>query len=127
MSTNQSETPLATAEALVDAAAEKIRELADSLSEVSEVSAEPVDAAVQRAHDQIAGLRNALATRTVIGQAVGLLMGRYDLSADEAFATLVHRSSHTNRKIRDLAAEMLMDANAVAGCPGGVLKSVRMD
>lgn len=52
-------------------------------------------------------LHQALRTREVIGQAVGLLMAKYDLDPDGAFAFLVRTSSHSNRKLRDIAVRMV--------------------
>jgi GAF domain-containing protein len=51
-------------------------------------------------------LRAGLAQRDVIGQAKGILMERYRLTADQAFGLLVRTSSVTNRKLRDLAEEL---------------------
>ena len=58
-----------------------------------------------------AQLYEALRTRTVIGQATGLLMARLDLSPDEAFAELTKMSSYANRKLRDVAATLVAEAN----------------
>lgn len=52
-------------------------------------------------------LNTALETRTLIGQATGIVMERYDLSADRAFDYLVRVSQSSNIKIRDVAAEMV--------------------
>lgn len=54
----------------------------------------------------------ALETRDQIGQAVGLLMERYSISSDRAFNTLVRFSRQTNRKLRDVALELITDAEA---------------
>lgn len=48
-------------------------------------------------------LEEALATRTTIGQAVGLLMAQEALTSDEAFTKLVHVSQNANIKLRDIA------------------------
>ncbi len=45
-------------------------------------------------------------SRTAIDEAKGLLMGRYGLSADEAFNVLKILSSHTNLKVRSLARQL---------------------
>ncbi len=62
-------------------------------------------------HDELARitqenaqLHEALRSRTVLGQATGLLMAALRLSPDEAFAALTKMSSHENRKVRDVAA-----------------------
>lgn len=48
-------------------------------------------------------LKEGLQTRTMIGQATGLLMGQEGLSSDEAFQKLVHLSQNTNVKLREIA------------------------
>ncbi|MGY1619444.1 GAF and ANTAR domain-containing protein [Geodermatophilus sp. SYSU D00691] len=45
----------------------------------------------------------ALASRDVIGQAKGILMERYKITADVAFALLVKTSQDTNRKLTEVA------------------------
>ena len=60
-------------------------------------------------------LQEALRTRKVIGQAIGMLMTAYTLDEDAAFGLLVRTSSVTNVKLRDIAADMVKDANARAG------------
>jgi hypothetical protein len=64
------------------------------------------------ASKEIDGLREALRTRTLIGQAIGILMSEERLSTDEAFAKLVESSSHTNVKLRDVASRMVELADA---------------
>ncbi|MEU8227212.1 GAF and ANTAR domain-containing protein [Kribbella sp. NPDC048915] len=77
-----------------------------------------VHAAVAYADAQRAeNLLAALETRDKIGQAVGLLMERYSITSDRAFETLVRFSRQTNRKLRDVAAELIMDAEAGAHRP----------
>ena len=56
----------------------------------------------------------AIETRDLIGQAVGLLMERYSITSERAFGTLVRFSRQTNRKLRDVAAELISDAEAGA-------------
>ncbi|WP_433784158.1 GAF and ANTAR domain-containing protein [Actinomycetospora sp. CA-101289] len=52
---------------------------------------------------RMAGLNIALSSRDVIGQAKGILMERFDLGQDQAFAMLVRSSQHTNMKLVDVA------------------------
>jgi len=54
----------------------------------------------------------AIETRDLIGQAVGLLMERYSLTANRSFDTLVRFSRQTNRKLRDVAAELIHHAES---------------
>jgi transcriptional regulator with GAF, ATPase, and Fis domain len=51
----------------------------------------------------IENLRDGLETRHVIGQAVGIVMARYRLPENAAFARIVKASQNTNVKVRDLA------------------------
>jgi hypothetical protein len=60
------------------------------------------------------GLREAVQSRDVIGQAKGILMERENLSADDAFATLRHTSQSRNVKVRDLAQQLVDDHEAKA-------------
>jgi GAF domain-containing protein len=57
-------------------------------------------------------LNQALFTRKVIGQAIGILMGRYDLDEDRAFAFLTRVSQDGNTKLRDVAARLVETTNA---------------
>lgn len=52
-------------------------------------------------------LRRALASRTVIGQAEGLLMERFGLDADGAFAVLTRFSQHSNVRLVDVAEKLV--------------------
>jgi hypothetical protein len=70
--------------------------------------------ALEGARKEITTLNEALRTRTTIGKAIGLLMQDKTLSADNAFAHLVEVSSHTNVKIREIAALMVEEADARA-------------
>jgi GAF domain-containing protein len=63
---------------------------------------------------QIDDLHHALRTREVIGKAVGLLMAKYNLGEDAAFGFLVRSSSHSNTKVRDIAARMVAEHVAQA-------------
>jgi GAF domain-containing protein len=59
-------------------------------------------------------LQNALASRAVIDQALGIVMGQNRCTADEAFELLRRASQNRNVKLRDIAAEMV---TAVSGQP----------
>ena len=59
-----------------------------------------------RAIDQ---LQEGMRTRQRIGVAVGILMHRYSMSEERAFAFLVRASSHGNVKLRDVAAAVVRD------------------
>jgi GAF domain-containing protein len=53
-----------------------------------------------------------LQARRVIGQAIGILMERYEMNEDRAFAFLLRASSHGNIKLRAVAEKLVADANA---------------
>ena len=53
---------------------------------------------------EVEQLSEGLQTRTLIGQATGLLMAQEGLTSDEAFQKLVKLSQTSNTKLRDIAA-----------------------
>ncbi|XGX77362.1 hypothetical protein LQK93_00131 [Terrabacter sp. BE26] len=55
---------------------------------------------------QVHNLRIAVATRDVIGQAKGILMERFQLTAEQAFRVLVKVSQDNNRKLYEVAEEL---------------------
>ena len=57
----------------------------------------------------------ALSSRDIIGQAKGILMERFGITADAAFAVLLRMSQHLNVKLREVSAEL---------CSTGVLPGV---
>lgn len=56
---------------------------------------------------QVRQLGQAVVSRTVIGQAQGILMERHKITADQAFDRLKDGSQHLNRKLRDIAATLV--------------------
>ncbi len=58
---------------------------------------------------EIGDLNDAIRTRTTIGQAVGIIMERYGLNDERAFAFLTRLSQHGNIKLRLVAAEIVAD------------------
>lgn len=56
---------------------------------------------------EVDGLRTAVATRTLIGQATGVVMATRKVGAEEAFALLRTSSQHRNVKLRDVAQEVV--------------------
>lgn len=58
-----------------------------------------------------------LVTRRAIGQAIGILMERYDMNEDRAFAFLVRASSHANIKLRSVAQELVDEGNTDGDVP----------
>jgi hypothetical protein len=64
---------------------------------------------------EVDGLKAALASRTVIGIALGIIIEREHVTEPEAFQILKRMSQHTNVKLRDVAAQIARDAQATAG------------
>lgn len=62
--------------------------------------------AIAAAHE-IGHLMNGLDSRAVIGQATGMLMGRFHLDPDSAFKVLARYSSTSQVKLREVAAEIV--------------------
>ncbi|CCQ13567.1 Two-component system response regulator [Rhodococcus sp. AW25M09] len=52
-------------------------------------------------------VRTALGRRAPIEQAKGMLMATHSISADAAFALLIQLSQRSNRKLRDVAQDLV--------------------
>ena len=59
-------------------------------------------------------LERAVTSRTVIGQAEGILMERFNISGEQAFAVLRRVSSHSNVKL-NVVAQQLVDSRETPG------------
>ena len=69
-------------------------------------------------HDQVVlaeQLQTALHSRILIEQAKGILMREHRCSADAAFDELVRRSNHSNRRLREIAQDIVDDAQRDPG------------
>lgn len=73
---------------------------------VGHVLARHVSIALRNAR-QMSQLQTAIDARKLIGQAQGILMERYAIGADQAFAVLVRYSQHNNIKLRAVAARLV--------------------
>jgi GAF domain-containing protein len=62
-------------------------------------------------------LGEAMKSRAVIEQAKGILMGAQHCGADEAFQILVRASQRENRKLRDIAAQVVAGASQAKSRP----------
>jgi len=62
-----------------------------------------IDDAGQRAKH----LERALASNRTIGTAIGILMAGNRITSEEAFALLRERSQHSNRRLRDVAEDVI--------------------
>jgi GAF domain-containing protein len=67
---------------------------------------------------QVVQLTAALVNRDVVGQAKGMLMERYGLSADAAFGLLVRAAQDTHRAVRDVATRLTLTGEAPEPPPG---------
>jgi GAF domain-containing protein len=65
-------------------------------------------------------LNAALHTRKVIGQAIGIVMERYELDEHRAFQYLTQVSQHSNVKLRDVAVELVQQSNENHQLPSAV-------
>ena len=65
------------------------------------------DDAVDAAETTVGQLRQALQTNRTTGTAVGIVMTRYQLDSERAFKVLVRTSQQSNRKLNDIAAEVV--------------------
>jgi len=59
----------------------------------------------------------ALTSRSVIDQALGIIIGQNHVDADEAFAVLRRISQNRNVKLRDVAAQMIAGYSAASPAP----------
>ena len=73
---------------------------------VAHILAEHASVAIATARQE-AALLQAIDARKLIGQAMGIVMERYDLDADRAFGVLKRYSQQSNRKLRDVAQELI--------------------
>jgi GAF domain-containing protein len=78
---------------------------ADDLA-VAHILARHASVAIANARQE-ATLTAAIDARKLVGQAMGILMERYDLDGDRAFEVLKRYSQQHNRKLRDVAQELV--------------------
>ena len=57
--------------------------------------------------EQVDGLQEAMRFRAAIEQAKGIVMARHGLDPEEAFRLLAEQSQRSNRRVRDLAVELV--------------------
>lgn len=65
--------------------------------------------------EHIEHLEKGLRSRSTIGQAIGITMERYTLDHDRAFGYLIRLSQDTNVKLRDVASDIVNDADVRNG------------
>jgi hypothetical protein len=78
---------------------------------------DPAGGQVAALQTEIEQLRAAMASRAVIEQAKGILMLLTTCSDRVAFDLLTHMSSHTHRKVREVATEIVASAAEAARLP----------
>jgi GAF domain-containing protein len=67
--------------------------------------------ALTDARELAENLQKAMESRAVIEQAKGIVMERHKLTADQAFRVIAEASMQTNRKVRDLAENLVRTGN----------------
>ncbi len=85
----------------------------------------PADERVRALETEVEQLRTAMASRAVIEQAKGVLMLLTGCGEERSFDLLTHISSHTHRKVRDVAAELVASAAGRRELPADVKAIVR--
>jgi GAF domain-containing protein len=75
--------------------------------------------AYQTARDMAENLQAALETRAVIEQAKGVLIERYKVTPGHAFRLLAVASMNANRKLRDVADDLVRTGELPVVLPGG--------
>lgn len=78
----------------------------DETSATADIFAIHAAAAMEKAR-AVASLSDALASRQIIGEAVGIVMHTYTIDETAAFNYLVRVSQTTNTKLRDVAAQVV--------------------
>jgi hypothetical protein len=58
--------------------------------------------------EEVEQLRSALVSNRRISMAMGILMRDRNIDEDQAFAYLRHMSQHSNRKLRDVAEDVIV-------------------
>jgi len=81
-------------------------EIDPEVESMAEVFAAHAAVALGRAR-QVGDLQEALVSSRTIGTAIGIVMERYQLDRDRAFAFLARASSQGNIKLRDVAQEVV--------------------
>ncbi len=80
--------------------------IAGSPAEAAAIAADAL-ARVAELGDEVSQLKGALQSNRRIGMAMGLVMGQLGVADDEAFDALRQISQNTNRKLRDVADDII--------------------
>lgn len=95
---------------------ERPGQFTDDDADIADIFGRHASVALAAAHEE-EGLRHAISARHLIGQAQGMLMERYGLDADRAFALLRRHSQDNNIKLRDVAQQVIA-TGTTPGTPG---------
>jgi hypothetical protein len=79
----------------------------------------------KRDAEQRQQLEQALASRTVIDQALGILMGQQRSTAEEAFTLLRMRSQSSQQKLRDVATALVTRVTGQPASEGKMFDAAR--
>ncbi|MEV0090632.1 GAF and ANTAR domain-containing protein [Streptomyces sp. NPDC050738] len=92
-----------------------------SIGRLADQAAGAVAVAARIDEERIAieDLRAAMLSRSVIDQAIGIVMARRGCPEEEALATLRKASQHRNIKLRDLCRELVHHTGGTPPAPGG--------
>ncbi len=85
----------------------------------------PADDQVHALETEVAQLRTAMASRAPIEQAKGVLMLLTGCGDQVAFDLLAHISSHTHRKVREVAVDLVASASGHGTLPADVRAILR--
>ena len=88
-----------------------VEEIDPAVQDLATLVAEYAGLSLARAR-QAENLQRALDTRTVIGQALGIVMERYQLDEDRAFGFLVRVSQASNVNLRVIAQDLVDQVNS---------------
>jgi hypothetical protein len=102
------DTPRPSAQAALNLYSREVGSFTD-MSVVSQLFAHQAAIALDYARE-VENLQEAVRTRQAVGRAVGIVMERYGLNEERAFAFLARVSQTRNVKLRQVAAEMVTDA-----------------
>ena len=80
---------------------------------------------VRALETEVEQLRTAMASRAVIEQATGVLMLLTGCGEERSFDLLTHISSHTHRKVRDVAEVITRSAAGLCRLPDDVRAIIR--
>ncbi|MBW8751242.1 MAG: GAF and ANTAR domain-containing protein [Propionibacteriales bacterium] len=106
------ETPKPSAQGALNLYSRDVGSFTD-MSVVSQLFAHQSAMALDYARE-VENLQEAVRTRQAVGRAVGIVMERYGLTEERAFAFLARVSQTRNVKLREVAAEIVADMEARA-------------